>query len=79
MVNNMQEKVIEIISKISKVSVNDLIDNMDTPKLWDSISHVEIVLTLEGEFDVSFDENDIGNMVTVNKVLHCLSGKIDSK
>ena len=50
---------------------------MDTNKLWDSISHVEIVLMLENEFGVSFDENDIAQMVTLNKILNCLSGKMN--
>ncbi|WP_294966652.1 acyl carrier protein [uncultured Gilliamella sp.] len=73
----MEEKVIEIVSKITRINADDLSSNMDTNKLWDSISHVEIVLMLENEFGVSFDENDIAQMVTLNKILNCLSGKMN--
>ncbi|KES18793.1 Acyl carrier protein [Gilliamella apicola SCGC AB-598-I20] len=73
----MEKKVIEIVSKITKINTDDLASNMDTNKLWDSISHVEIVLMLENEFGVSFDENDIAQMVTLNKILNCLSGKMN--
>lgn len=73
----MEKKVIEIVSKITKINADDLASNMDTNKLWDSISHVEIVLMLENEFGVSFDENDIAQMVTLNKILNCLSGKMN--
>ena len=46
----MEEKVIEIVSKITRINADGLSSNMDTNKLWDSISHVEIVLMLENEF-----------------------------
>lgn len=75
----MEEKAIEIMSKISKVSVEELHGNMNTVKLWDSISHVEIILTIESEFGVSFDENDIAQMTTPNKFLNFLSEKINKK
>ncbi|QYN42428.1 MULTISPECIES: acyl carrier protein [unclassified Gilliamella] len=73
----MEEKVIEIVSKITKINVNDLSNNKDSDKLWDSISHVEIVLMLENEFGVSFDENDIAQMITLNEILNCLLGKMN--
>ncbi|MCX8726410.1 acyl carrier protein [Gilliamella sp. B2838] len=75
----MEEKVIEIVSKITKINVDDLLNNKDSDKLWDSISHVEIVLMLENEFGVSFDENDIAQMITLNRILNCLLGKMNQR
>ena len=39
-------------------SINDE-SSMDTIENWDSLKHLNLILALEEEFEVSFDEDDI--------------------
>ncbi|HEC1748183.1 acyl carrier protein [Campylobacter sp. IFREMER_LSEM_CL1846] len=70
------EQALEIISKISKISKEELIKNANNPMQWSSFTHIEIVMALEEEFGCMFDENEIIEMKTLNKIFHFLEKKI---
>lgn len=71
----MKNKIIEIISTIAKIDKAELIEKVDTEKLWESIAHVEIVIALEEEFDIVFTQEEIGNMTTINKIIDLVKSK----
>jgi acyl carrier protein len=66
----MEEKIIAIVSRITKKDKEFLADNYDTIKLWDSLSKVEIVFELEETFNITFSTDEIA-------VMDCLSNIID--
>ena len=72
----MEQKVIEIISAISKLPIDKLVSNKDTEKLWESITHVEIVIALEEEFDISFEQEEIAQMTSVSKIIELVGNKV---
>lgn len=71
----MENKIIEIISTITKINKTELVEKVDTEKLWESIAHVEIVIALEEEFDIVFTQEEIGNMTTINKIIDLVKSK----
>ncbi|EHC5633085.1 acyl carrier protein [Campylobacter coli] len=71
------EKILEIVSRISKISKKDLIAHADDPMQWSSFTHIEIIMALEEEFECVFDENEIIEMKTLNKIHHFVEKKID--
>jgi acyl carrier protein len=54
--NQNELRLKEVISRCLKIDESEINENtsVDTVPLWDSLKHLELVLTLEGEFNVSF-------------------------
>lgn len=73
----MENRIIEIISKVTKLSVSDLNASPDEKNLWDSLKHMEIVLALEEEFDITFENDDIANAKTVNLMIETVKNKAE--
>lgn len=72
----MNEKVLEIVSKIAKKPVSEIQEKMDATKLWDSLLHVELIIALETEFNVFFSQEEIVQMDTPTKVIEQVSQKV---
>lgn len=71
----MENKIIEIISTITKINKAELVEKVDVEKLWESMVHVEIVIALEEEFDIVFTQDEIGNMTTILKIIDTVKAK----
>lgn len=67
----MQEKVLEIIADQFGVDVEDLNEDLSFKEDLeaDSIQLMELVMTLEDEFDTEIDEEDIASIETVGDVI----------
>ena len=54
--NQNELRLKKVISRCLKIDESEINENtsVDTVPLWDSLKHLELVLTLEGEFNVSF-------------------------
>lgn len=72
----MEDKIIEIISSVSKIDKNELAEKKDAEKLWESITHVEVVVALEEEFDIMFEQDEIADMTTVSKIIDLVNSKV---
>ena len=66
----MNSRIKNIISKILSISTDDIQDDSSSDSLqaWDSLGHMKIVLALEEEFDIRFDEVQITEMTSVSKI-----------
>ncbi len=71
----MENKIIDIISSVSKLTNQELIEKKEVEKLWESITHVEIVVALEEEFDIMFEQDEIASMTTVSKIIEIVNSK----
>ena len=72
----MKEKIMDVISEITGLSKDELeikIDK-DTPQ-WDSLTKVEIIMALEDEFDITFEENEMQNMRNVDNIFEIMAEK----
>lgn len=72
----MKEKIIQIISEITKISLHELKQKADIPKMWPSLMHIEIIIALEDEFNIRFDVEDIAKMDTVNEIIQHVSNEL---
>lgn len=75
----MKDKILNFISKASKHQIDDLFNNLNAEGLWDSLTHVELIVMLEEEFDIFFDENEIALMRTPAKVIELTQQKVEYK
>lgn len=75
----MQNKIYEIISIIAKKQVNELVENSHEKGLWDSFSHLELILALEDEFNIMFEAEEISEMLTPELVVQSVKDKISNE
>ena len=72
----MAEKVINIISSITKIKEDELMNSLDKENLWNSLNRVEIIIALEDEFDISFSKEEITEMKTISQIYEAIKGKM---
>ena len=51
------KQVLSNVFNIAKETVNEE-TSIDTVETWDSLKHLELILALEGRFDVTFTEEE---------------------
>lgn len=68
-------KILELIASITKQDIDFLKGNLDTENLWNSLTRVEILLTLEEEYEIFFDEEEIKEIKTINQLIKIVEGK----
>lgn len=72
----MNEQVLSLISKVTNIEISKLKENMDSVGLWDSFSHIELVINLESEFGITFETEEIAELNTPNKIINMIKSKV---
>ena len=64
----MRERIKQVIK--DSFGSDDVPDNISqkTCAEWDSMHHLQLVVALETEFDVSFEPEDIGSMKSLDEI-----------
>ena len=73
---NTQEKVIKIIAKALELEDNKIDEDTaigDYPN-WDSMGQLLIITSLEKEFDIKFDPEDIMELEDVGDMIAAIEG-----
>ena len=73
----MKNKIVEIMSNIfecdpSEISDKTSSDDIDT---WDSLNHLDLITALEEEFNVTFDFEEIEEMLNLELIFLILKDK----
>lgn len=70
----MNEKVKEIVAQVMEVPVDSVCEDSspDTIEEWDSLKHMNLVLALEQSFGVTFSEEQIAEIVSVELIIATL-------
>lgn len=68
----MEQKILEIIK--STFEIEDIQGDVSQNNCvqWDSLNHLNLILELESEFDVSFDPDEIAEIKSANDILNAL-------
>ena len=80
MANKIEKSVEEIMISVfelgdSQYMVEDL--SPDNIKTWDSIRHIQLVISLEEEFNISLSDDEINNMSNYKSIVCLLSDKLE--
>lgn len=54
-----EERLKSVFKSVFRVSVVDGVSTVDEIEEWDSLSHIELVLALEDEFDIDIEPGEI--------------------
>lgn len=73
----MNEKLTTLLSKVFEMPVSQIrpeLSNKDISK-WDSLTHMDMITSLEENFKVEFDFDEIVGMTSVEKIESVLKSK----
>lgn len=67
----MKDKVFQIVSDIMKWPLKNVNDESSPYSIdtWDSLNQINLVLALEEEFDLRFDDEQIMEMIDVKSII----------
>ncbi|MDY3428147.1 acyl carrier protein [Riemerella anatipestifer] len=70
----MKEKIIEIMAEVFEMDENSFPQEIsqETVENWDSLRHLNLIVEIEESFDVSFEPEEISEMITMDKILEML-------
>lgn len=75
----MKEKIFEIISSVTKKPLQELENDFYSAKFCDSLQKVEIILSIEEEFNIFFDTEDLSEMISIESIIRLTEGKISNE
>ena len=70
----MEERIKEVFEKTFKTEVDENFNKFSTDK-WDSFAHLDLIVSLEQEFNVSFTPSEIGSISSFLDVVNVLKNK----
>lgn len=71
--NNMEDKVLDIIKEVLDLDeVKNDISQQNCVK-WDSLNHLNLILEIESEFNVSYTPEEIANIKSANDIIDSLN------
>ena len=66
------------MAKILNVDESQLTNESspNTIENWDSLKQMEIIVSIEEEFNIEFDDDDVLNIKNIDSIINILSSKI---
>ena len=66
----MQERIKGVMAQIFNVDVNSITEDSSPESIerWDSLKHMQLILAIEDEFDVTFPDDDIPNLLSTRAI-----------
>ncbi len=66
----MERTLKKIMSDLFQINENEITDetSVDNTKNWDSLKHMELIVSLEEEFDITLSADEIVSLTTFAKV-----------
>ncbi|SKB55940.1 acyl carrier protein [Lachnospiraceae bacterium] len=80
-----REEIFERITVIFREEFDDdtlvIVDESNAEDIedWDSLAHVELVMTMEKEFDMKFNIREVGALKNVGEMVDLIQKKLEEK
>ena len=74
----MENKIKNVMSSVFDVDVNEILEDTSPDSLdnWDSMAHMNLIVGLEEEFSILFDQDEITEMLNFKLICLIVSEKI---
>ena len=71
MQNKIENRIKNVLSAVFDIPVQEINGNSSTDTIdsWDSLKHMNLIITLEEEFNITIPDTEVGNMLTYGLVL----------
>lgn len=71
----MREKIINLVSRVFETEVNENSDQKNCDA-WDSLRHLNLIIELEDEFNISFEPEEIAQLKSIVLIEQLISQKL---
>jgi acyl carrier protein len=77
----MEEKIKGVFNDVFDVSISEINDNSspDNIEMWDSLYHTNLIIALEEAFSISFEPEEIIDMLNFKLIKLTIEEKVNSK
>lgn len=74
----MEDKIKQTMASVFEVNTSDIREDASNKTLpnWDSLRHMSLIIALEEEFDVEFDNEEIVEAMTLQSIITILRNKL---
>ena len=74
----MKDKVKKIIASVFNLEVDSINDDASPDNIlnWDSLNHMNLIVSLEEEFKIRFTDEDISEMLNLELILYTIQQKL---
>jgi acyl carrier protein len=68
-------EVKEILAKVLEIDIATIFDNTTQKDIskWDSLQHLNLIVEIEDQYDISIDPEDISVMITIEKIVEVVN------
>ena len=72
--NHLSERIKMVMSAVFNVSPEKITEktSKDDIESWDSLKHLNLVLALEEEFDISIPDEEVGNLINFELIKYTI-------
>ncbi len=62
---NSKSQIIKVMSAVFEVPIESITEtsSVDSIESWDSVKHLNLILALEEEFNISIPDEEVGNLM----------------
>lgn len=73
----MKDKIRQVFKELFKINPEDFREDLDMNSVagWDSLNHLNLVISLEELFGISFTTEEVIQMTSVKAIIETLRGK----
>lgn len=73
----MREKIKNVMAVVFEIQPTEIPDSASTSSLenWDSLNHMNLVVALEEEFNIRFDDDEIIAIISLNMIEKSITEK----
>ena len=75
--NTILEKLLQIMAICFKCDPNILTkeSKMDSISEWDSLNHMKLIIMIEQEFDIQFEDIEMVQLISVDVIMYFIENK----
>ncbi|EAL3899467.1 acyl carrier protein [Campylobacter lari] len=71
------QQLYKILENILEVNINENSNlSMQNCKNWTSLNHIDIIMSLEEEFEIKFNKDELSQLKSQNELLQAIKEKL---
>jgi len=75
----VEDRIKNVMSAVFEISVEQITEDSspDTIESWDSLKHMNLVIALEDEFNISIPDSEVANILTFTLIVYVVKEAIN--